>query len=519
LRNSAKQVFAGGWKKIASANHTTNLSPVFSLLDSFFIHPDGTMIFLLIGTNVEVRNYSIAHNVDTIGGVIATFPITVDINPRSICFSQNGNIMLISGKDNKLLFSYTLPIFYDVNSIVDAPVTMSLSMTGNGSLHCMFSRDGDYVFVADQGRLLSFPLPTNFLITSNTTNTNLSIFNLIGVGIKPEGDLLYVTIGSSNLIQQYKLPSPNIIVGGILENSIDFGVDIPGQICLRSNGDEMVIDDIINNELEKFQFGESWDLSTVSLHKNDEPIPTPNPRAISWKPDGTKYIIADFGDKIITEYNVAHPFNQTGATPGSSFPLNGIQNNVTGMYIDNAGDYCYIVGSQGSDRVNRLDMTTGWDVSTMFDSTVSVPIPNVGVLTGICMNHTKTRFYLSNNQAPTHTLVQFDMPPPLLSSDPADIVNAVFAGSVDVTANSDVPQDLVLSPDERHAFVPSLTLNHVARYILSTPGDITTAVFVDALNTAATENNIFGLFIRRHDGKKLYVIGTTMLKVVSYDVA
>ncbi len=156
MRNSAKQVFAGGWSKTASAVHTTNISQVFGLIESYFIHPAGTMIFLVIGTNVEVRGYSINHDVATIGAVITTFPITVDTSPNGIAFGDHGGIMIITGDTNKILYSYTLPTPYDVDSIVSAPTTMLLSVLGTSAYYCEFSRDGDYVFVSDASTLFHF---------------------------------------------------------------------------------------------------------------------------------------------------------------------------------------------------------------------------------------------------------------------------------------------------------------------------------------------------------------------------
>jgi len=519
LRNSPKQVFAGGWKKIASANHTTNISPNLGAVKSFFIHPAGTMIFLTVGTNVEVREYSIDHDIATIGSIIFTFPITVDANPYGVSFSNDGLFMIIVGVATDTLYRFTMTVPFDLTTVTaPPPIEMSINAIGVQT-DCEFSTDGDFVFVAGTNELVEYPLPINYDIASNITKTEYLFSGILGFTFKPEGNMIYVTQNATTKIDEYFISTDwDLSTRSFVDDFVfPVGAD-PGTISIRSNGDEIVNLDLTSFILTKYHLDNSWNITTTSHFANDTPIPTTVPMAISWKlDDGMKYFIADFDDDTITEFNVPHLFNQTGAIQGASFSLSGTQNRVTGMWWDYDGMTCYIVG-RSQDRVNRLDVSSPWDVSTMTDPDVEFVIPNINQATGIFFNRIQRRFYVSATN--TDLILQFDMPPPILVLGilKADIENAVFAGQIDVSLTAEQPADLELSPDGMTLLVASSDMFRISRFDLSISGDIESAIFVDFLDISPIETNVLGLTLRPHDGKKLYITGSDTLQVISYDV-
>jgi len=243
LRNSAKQVFKGGWDKTASATHTTNISGIFAGdPKASFLKPDGTVMFITSSNTVEAYSFGIPHDLNSINCTpFATFTITPDANPQGIAFSQDGTKMVVAGKVTKILYEYTLPVGYDIDSIVAAPVTMSLSMLAGGDLECVFSRDGDFVFVSDFDAVFSFPLPTLYDITSNTSNTNFITANVHGIAFKPEGDIMYASDLGAQRVREYHLSIINDITTATFVGDLDVFPEIPGSISIHSNGDELIM--------------------------------------------------------------------------------------------------------------------------------------------------------------------------------------------------------------------------------------------------------------------------------------
>lgn len=524
MRNSAKQVFKGGWEELANAIHTDNVGsfPTSAFQKSYFIKPDGTLIFVIKDTIVEVHAMSIPYDVSTIGAVVATFPITVDSSPSGIAFTPDGSSMIVSGQTNKILYQFTLPTPWDVTSIVAAPTTMSLSVMGTFIRECMFSRDGDFVFVNDSVEIFSFPLPTPFDITSNVSNTKFTppaFPDFLSFFFKPEGDKLYIYDSNTGDLTEYDLPTINDITtatptGKTITDLHDLIGIASSSLFLffRSNGMELFALDESLNDIYKLHLDESWDITTASYFSNINAIPTADPRTISWKPDGSKYFIGDHNADTIAEFTTLHPWNQTGATQTASFPIAAIQNRITGMWWNLDGTHCYIIGLQ-SDRVNRLNVSTPWDVSTMSNPGISIVPTNLQFPTGICLNKDESKVYISNNSSPD-TINEYEL------ITPGDITTISFIDSLDVSTipTAVQPQDLILKSDEKMIYVASITQDRISRFSWDS-GTISNAVFEDFLDISAEETIVMGLFIRQHDGKKLYIVGSDSLNVISYDMS
>lgn len=512
MRNSPKLVFAGGWSKIASANHTINVAPNLGAVITYYINPAGTMIFLLVGNNVEVRDYSVSHDVESIGGVIFTFPIPVGSDFTGISFSNNGLFMIITSAGNNRLYRYVLTIPFDLSTVtVPPPTEMSVAGVSN-QRDCGFSTRGDFVFVLGTNLLVTYPLPINYDISSNITNWDNFFGNISGFAWKPEGNILYVIHNGSEKIDEFTINTLWDTRNKTFSDDFVFPVGVdPGQISIRSNGDEVVNLDLTSFILTKYHLDRSWEIETTSYHANDEPTLGTDPRAISWKPDGSKYFIIDFSAVTLTEFNTVSPFNQTNAVQGASFPLGSTQNRPTGMWWKPDGTRIYILGLT-QDRINQLNVGTPWDVSTITDPVIQLQLVGLSFPSGIFFMPDGLDFYISDSGTP-------DMIHQYSLSIPWDITSTLTdVGFVDVTISALNPQDVFFRNNGETMLVISEGMNRVARYTLSTPKLITSAVFQDALDISNEETTARGLFMRQHDGKQTSIVGVSAQSMITYDV-
>ena len=95
---------------------------------------------------------------------------------------------------------------------------------------------------------------------------------------------------------------------------------------------------------------------------------------------------------------------------------------------------------------------------------------------------------------------------------------AVFEDAFSVNAQETTPTDLMFNQDGSKMYVIGSNGNEINEYDLTTPFDVSTAVFNDTLSVAAQDFNATGLAFN-DDQTKLYVIGTSGDDVNEYDLS
>ena len=90
--------------------------------------------------------------------------------------------------------------------------------------------------------------------------------------------------------------------------------------------------------------------------------------------------------------------------------------------------------------------------------------------------------------------------------------------SLDVSAQGTAPRDVTFSNDGKKMFTVDNGEKKVFEYTLSTPYDISTAVFVDGLSVASEDGNPFKVKFN-NDGSKMFINGRAKKKVFEYSLS
>lgn len=514
IRNSP-QVFAGGWKELQHSIMTENEISFSDLPHSHFFKPDGMILFITttdVTPRIESHPLTTPWIVDSIAATgVKVFNITEDIDPRGITFSPDGTIMVIVGSDTDTLYSYVLPIPWDIESIVDAPTSLLIPSAGFVS-ECVFSRDGDFIFVTNGANVKSLPLPTNYDITSNVSFTIFSIGDVQGVAFKPEGDRMFASVDLITEIEEFNLSTPWDITTAVSTGDIlDTSPNIPKSITVKPNGLEFFIVEKIVSKLVKYHLQDEWHVETGSRFSSTTTVPMGFPVSITWKPDGTRfYILNAQAVDVVLEFSVPFPFNLMDATQIFSFPVNPPETNPRGMFFHPDGSMFWIIGT-GLDNIIQFNMTVPWDLSTAFDPSISAspaglsPNPQ-----GLFFGNRGLKVYITDSN---DDVMEYNITTPYDLS--TFISTPVF--SLDISTNTLAPRDVVFHPNGTIMYIISLSLLTVSRYVLTTSWSISSAVFVDSLDVSI-DANPQGLFIRNDDGKKLYMVGASANTVYTWDM-
>ena len=264
-----------------------------------------------------------------------------------------------------------------------------------------------------------------------------------------------------------------------------------------------------NSALQVFAGG--WTQLQHAKFSNSKLLAMGSPADVYWKPDGEKAYVIDGTNENIVEFTASIPYDETTIVETGMFDILDLDNNIRGIDFNDAGTLCWLIGTS-QDDVHQLNFGTGWDISTISD-----PEINRGI-GGTNANPQSVRFskdgfilYVSDTSG---KVFAYNV------TTPFDISTLTTSPSFNVDFTSTAPNvgKVLFSTDEKYLYLLSRTNDNVVRYLLQTPGDITTAVFLDSFDDLM-ETNPLGIHIRRDNGKKLYVVGIISDTMFSYDMS
>ena len=266
-------------------------------------------------------------------------------------------------------------------------------------------------------------------------------------------------------------------------------------------------------ELERIYSGvarsNTWNIAAaVYLHNFSVVAQETAPSGLSFKPDGTKmYVIGLTGDDV-NEYDLSTPWDVSSAVYLQLFSVAAQETDPRGMFFKPDGAKMYVVGGDGGD-VNEYDLGTPWDISTavwlqLFSVAAQEITPQ-----GLFFKPDGTKMYVIGSIG--DDVNEYDL------STPWDVSSAVYLQLFSVAAQETDPRGMFFKPDGAKMYVVGGDGGDVNEYDLGTPWDISTAVWLQLFSVAAQEITPRGIFFKP-DGTKMYVLGTAGDNVNEYDL-
>jgi 6-phosphogluconolactonase (cycloisomerase 2 family) len=199
----------------------------------------------------------------------------------------------------------------------------------------------------------------------------------------------------------------------------------------------------------------------------------------------------------------------TATYASKSFSVAAQETLPQGVFFKPDGTKMYIVGTTGDD-VNEYDLSTAWDVSTAsYIQNFSVAAQETNPA-GIFFKPDGTKMYVIGFSG--DDVNEYDL------STPWDISTAVYLQNFSVATEEINPNDIFFKPDGTKMYVTGTTGADVNEYDLSTAWDISTASYLQNFSVSAQEAFPAGIFFKP-DGTKMYVMGTSGDDVNEYDLS
>jgi len=235
------------------------------------------------------------------------------------------------------------------------------------------------------------------------------------------------------------------------------------------------------------------------------------PTGVFFKPDGAKmYVIGIIGIDI-NEYNLGTPWDVSTATYLQNFSVSAQENGPSDLFFKPDGTKMYTAGNVG-DSIYEYNLSTPWDVSTAtYLQNYSVAAQNT-VPAGVFFKPDGAKMYMVGS-SPSQSVYEYNL------SSAWDISTSSYAQAFSVSSQESLPRGITFKPDGTKMYINGQTGDDLNEYSLSTPWNISTATFTVATFSfsaqGATSNQ--GVYFKP-DGLSFFIIDATLDSVLQYDI-
>jgi DNA-binding beta-propeller fold protein YncE len=191
-----------------------------------------------------------------------------------------------------------------------------------------------------------------------------------------------------------------------------------------------------------------------------------------------------------------------------SFSISGQESASSGIYFSPDGTRMYVIGSTGDD-VNQYTLSTAWDVTTATFVRVSATIGETAP-TGVFFKSDGTVMYITGST--NDTVREFSV------SSAWDVSTIAFVRDFSFAAQDSVPQDIWFRADGFKMYMVGSNNDRVYEYDLATAWNVSTATFVQFFSVAAQETAPVSIDFSS-DGTRMYVLGATGLDINRYTLS
>ena len=428
-----------------------------------------------------------------------------EATPNDVFFKPDGTKMYITGLTGDDVNEYDLSTAWDVSSASFLQL-FSVAAQATSPQGLFFKPDGTkmYIVGSNSDSVYEYDLSTAWDVSTASYLQNFSVAaqetQPSSVFFKPDGTKMYVSGYTGRDVNEYDLSTAwDVSTASFLQLfSVLAQGFYPAGLSFKPDGTKMYIVDWGDDEVDEYDLSTAWDVSTASfLQSFSVAAQDGSPQGLFFKPDGSVFYIAGNTNDTVYQYTVG------------GFSVAAQEASPTGLFFKPDGTKMYIIGITGDD-VNEYDLSTTWDISTaVYLQNFSVAAQEASP-TGLFFKPDGTKMYITGFTG--DDVNEYNL------STAWDISTAVYLQNFSVAAQDAGPEDVFFKPDGTKMYVLGDGGNAVNEYDLSTAWDISTASYLQNFSVAAQENFPSGIFFKP-DGTKMYVLGQAGDDVNEYNLS
>lgn len=501
---------------------------------------------------------------------------TQETGPQGVAFKSDGTKMYIVGTTGDDINEYDLSTAWDVSTGTFVQASATLAMTNPYDI--TFKSDGTFVYITHQDfgpGLVSYELTTPWDVSTlklSTAAWNIegslysgNSFSVAteetlprGLFFKPDGTKMYVAGPAGDDVNEYSLSTAWDITSAtfVASGSVITNVATAAAIFFKPDGTQLyVIDQSSPYNVVEYSLSSAWDITTISYTQAfSVSAEETAPHGLFFKPDGTKmYVIGTTGDDV-NEYDLSSAWDVSTASFVQSQSVTTGTNETAprSVSFNDSGTEMYVWGVT-NDCIFVWSLSSAWDVSTatysgnrtvsfltqiadgyqfyikpdgtklfIVDSTADAVFEyqvadtinyfgDIGYIAGSFMTADGTKVYATGTGVGgiADPVGQYTLSTPYLLS------SASFVQYISVSATETTPSSIALNEDGTRFFVLGSGGDRVDQYVMSTPYDVSTAVYEGTSTSLSPETTPNGLAFGKN-GEYFYIVGAGSDTVLQY---
>lgn len=247
---------------------------------------------------------------------------------------------------------------------------------------------------------------------------------------------------------------------------------------------------------------EGWDLSTAVLAERY--YNSTDAYGLTFKPDGTRMYTTSFTN--IYEWNLSVPWDVRTITFSNGFSYAaGSGGNLFGSYFSPDGTLFFTVRrGSGFAQLIGFGLGTAWDIATASAGLYGASSFDVYSLDtspqSIFLKSDGTKMYFAGSG--TSSIYEYNL------STPWNLSTQSLVNTLNIAAREVVPTSIFFSDDGSKMYVSGTSSDAVNMFTLSTPWDISTAVYVTQFSLLVEDLTIRNIFFKP-DGSRMFYSGVT----------
>ena len=272
----------------------------------------------------------------------------------------------------------------------------------------------------------------------------------------------------------------------------------PRAVFFKPDGTKMYVYGATGDDVNEYNLSSPWLVSSASYVQNYVFAGEGQPGGLFFKPDGTKMYLIGQGFDRVDEFSLSTPWDVSTASSSADFSVSAQDTNPEDVFFKPDGTKMYVVGGAGVD-INEYDLSTAWDVSSAsyvqnFSVSTNAPAP-----TSVSFLSDGTKMYVLSSFT-NDEVVEYSL------STPWDVSSASYVQSFSVGSQETDPEGMFMKPDGSIFFVCGNTNDRIYQYIIG------------GFSVASQETDPEELFFKS-DGTKMYVLGRSGDDVNEYDLS
>lgn len=512
-------------------------------VQSLYMKPDGTRIFVLGSTSDDVHEYQLNPAYDITSAVfVRTKSVNENVggSPVGLNFKSDGTKMYILTQDstNCGVFTYSLNPAWDIStatytpSYTVTPQTLDISGQETTASGMYFKQDDGkklYVVGTSGDDVTQYNLTTGWDLTTATAVATKSVvseaISATSVTFSDDGLQMFISCNASSNIYRYVLTTAWDITTASFNNGSRKEYTIAqsaanDEIFIGGNPDGKKLYVLGNTADTVYQYtlGTAWEIDTATYDSKSFAYGNylTTATGISFKSDGTKLYLVGTTTDLIYEFDLTTAWDISTAqyTPGIKEVTVSTESPAPqSFYIRSNGTDLFVLSdNNASSTVKKYGLQTAWDISTA--SYVSGQSVNVGVpetdVRGLSFSSDGTKMYVVGNVA--DYVEQYNL------SSAWDLTTASYSQNFYIGNSEASAQGVTFSTNGEYFFIVGSTGDNVYRYSMTTPWDISTAEFEYLFLLSGQDGGPVEVFFNE-EGTKMYMAGSSNNRIYQYSLA